>query len=314
LELISSALFRTGLFWILNNWRPELIFSFESLREMFSFGSKLLASGLLNQIFENIYYLVIGKLFTATDLGFFTRAKTFGELPSQTLSGMVGRVTFPVFSTIQDDPIRLKRALKKALTTLVLINFPMMIGLIVISRPLIIFLLTEKWEGSIIYLQLISVLGLLYPLHVINLNVLQALGRSDLFFRLEVLKKILVVLNIIITWRWGISVMILGMICTSIISYYLNSYYTGKLLKYSIYEQIIDMLPAFCLASLTGFVVYLINYTPITSIFNLLLIQISMGILVYIGLCYLIKIPLLFEIINTFKEHYRNKVRYMSNI
>ena len=117
----------------------------------------------MNQIFDNIYLLVIGKLFSATDLGFFTRAKTLEELPSQTLSGMVGRVTFPVFSTIQDDPARLKRGMKKALTTLVLVNFPMMIGLAVIARPLVLVLLTEKWAECIPYLQLLCFVGLLYP-------------------------------------------------------------------------------------------------------------------------------------------------------
>ena len=108
-QQVSNSFFQTVFLWFFNPWRPSLLFSFQSLREMFGFGSRLLASGLLNQIFDNLYYVVIGKLFSATDLGFFTRAKALAELPSQTLSGMVGRVTFPVFSTIQDDPARLKR-------------------------------------------------------------------------------------------------------------------------------------------------------------------------------------------------------------
>jgi O-antigen/teichoic acid export membrane protein len=118
-QQISSAFFRTVFLWFLNPWRPALIFSLKSLQEMFSFGSRLLASGLLNQVFENIYLLAIGKLFSASDLGYFTRAKAFGDLPTHTLSGMVGRVTFPVFSTIQDDPVRLKRGLKRALTLVI---------------------------------------------------------------------------------------------------------------------------------------------------------------------------------------------------
>jgi O-antigen/teichoic acid export membrane protein len=295
-QQISGAFFRTFFLWFLNPWRPVLIFSFKSLKEMFGFGSKLLASGLLNQVFENIYFPVIGKLFSATDLGFFTRAKTFGELPSHTLSGMVGRVTFPVFSSIQDDPVRLKRGLKKALTTLVLINFPMMIGLAVIARPMIIVLLTEKWAESIVYLQLISILGLLYPLHLINLNVLQALGRSDLFLRLEILKKILIVLNIAITWRWGISAMICGMIGTSIISYYMNSYYNGALIGYTIKEQLQDLSSYLFVSVLMGTAVYAIGLLPFSSNWSILLVQIPSGIFIYIGLCRLLRLAAFMEI------------------
>ena len=232
-QQIAGSFFQTTLLWFWNDWRPALIFSFKSLQEMFGFGSRLLASGLLDQIFSNIYLVVIGKLFSANDLGFFTRASSLQELPSQTLAGVVGRVTFPVFSTIQDDPARLKRGLKKALTLLVLINFPMMIGLAVVARPLVLVLLTEKWAESIIYLQLLCAVGLLFPLHLINLNILQSMGRSDLFLRLEIIKKALVVINIAVTWRWGISAMICGMVAMSMIAYYLNSYYTG----------IVDRLP-----------------------------------------------------------------------
>jgi O-antigen/teichoic acid export membrane protein len=295
-QQISSAFFRTVLLWLLNTWRPALIFSLKSLKEMFSFGSKLLASGLLNQIFENIYLLVIGRLFSATDLGLFTRAKTFGDLPSHTLSGMIGRVTFPVFSTIQDDPIRLKRGLKKALTTLVLVNFPMMIGLAVIARPLVLVLLTEKWAECIPYLQLLCIVGLLFPLHLMNLNVLQALGRSDLFLRLEIIKKILIVLNIAITWRWGISAMICGMIATSIISYYLNSYYNGVLIGYPIREQLRDLSSYLIMAVLMGAVVYAAGLLPFPNHWSMLLVQIIIGFIVYVSLCRLFRLTAFMEI------------------
>ncbi len=145
-QQISGTFFQTVIVWILSAWRPAALFSFQSLREMFGFGSRLLAAGLLNQIFNNLYLLVIGKVFSATDLGFFTRAKSLQELPSHTLSEMVARVTFPVFSSIQDDRVRLKKGLKKALTTLVMVSFPAMIGLAIVARPLILVLLTKKWE------------------------------------------------------------------------------------------------------------------------------------------------------------------------
>jgi len=295
-QQISSAFFGTVFLWLLNAWRPALIFSLKSLREMFSFGSRMLASGLLNQIFDNIYLLVIGKLFSATDLGFFTRAKTFGDLPSQTLSGMIGRVTFPVFSTIQDDSARLKRGMKKALTMLVLVNFPMMVGLAIIARPLVLVLLTEKWAESIPYIQLLSFLGLSYPLHVINLNLLQALGRSDLFLRLEIIKKVLIVINIAVTWRWGISAMIYGMIAMSIISYYLNSYYTGVLIGYAIREQLRDLFSYLVMAVLMGMAVYAAGLLPFPNQWSMLLVQITIGIVIYVCLCWLFRLTAFIEI------------------
>lgn len=295
-QQISSTFFRTVFLWLLNGWRPAPIFSLKSLREMFGFGSRLLASGLLNQIFDNIYLLVIGKLFSATDLGFFTRAQTLREVPSKTLSEMVGRVTFPVFSTIQDDPARLKKGMKKALTTLVLVNFPMMIGLAVIARPLVLVLLTEKWTESIPYLQLLCLVGLLFPLHVINLNLLQALGRSELFLRLEIIKKILIVINIAVTVRWGISAMIYGMIGTSIISYYLNSYYTWILIGYSIREQLRDLSSYLIMAVLMGVAVYAAGLLPFRNLWSMLLVQITIGIVIYVGLCRLFRPSAFMEI------------------
>jgi O-antigen/teichoic acid export membrane protein len=298
-QQISASIFQTAALWLLNDWRPVLAFSFRSLRSMFGFGSRILASGLLNQIFENIYLVVIGKLFSAGDLGYFTRASSLQALPSQTLAGVVGRVTFPVFSTIQDDPARLKKGMKKALALLVLVNFPMMIGLAVVARPLVLVMLTEKWAGCVIYLQLLCMAGLLYPLHLINLNVLQAMGRSDLFFRLEVIKKALVVANIAITWRWGISAMICGMAATSIIGYYINSYYTGTMIDYPIGEQVRDLSSYLAASVVMGFVAYAAGLLPLPGHWSLLLVQTVVGAAVYMALCRLFRLAAFMEIWQT---------------
>jgi O-antigen/teichoic acid export membrane protein len=295
-QQISSTFFYTLFLWLLNSWRPALIFSLKSLGEMFSFGSRMLASGLLNQIFTNIYLLVIGRLFSANDLGYFTRAKTFQELPSHTLSEMVGRVIFPVFSTIQDDPPRLKKGFKKGLTFMVLVNFPIMIGLAVIARPLVVVLLTEKWVQSIPYLQLLCFLGLQFPVHLINLNLLQALGRSDLFLRLEIIKKVLVVINIFVTWRWGISAMIYGMIAMSIVCYFLNSYYTGVLIGYPMQEQLRDLFPYLIVAVLMGMAVYAVGLLGFSNHWSRLLLQIAAGIVIYVCQCRLFRLRAFMEI------------------
>ena len=156
---------------------------------MFGFGSHVMASSLLSAVFDNIYLMTIGKLFTATDLGYFARARKLQELPCQTLSWTTGRVSFPVFSSIQDDRARIKRGLKDILTLLAFVNGPIMIGMMAAARPLVLALLTEKWAPCIPYLRLLCLTGLVFPMNWFNINVLYALGRSDLCLRLGIIQK-----------------------------------------------------------------------------------------------------------------------------
>ncbi len=180
-QLLSNSVLKVLLLWILSSWRPTSIFSITSLRKMFAYASKMFVSSLLGHIFGNCYSLIIGRLFSANDLAFFTRAKTVGELPTETISGIVGRVIFPIFSKIQNDRVKLKIVMRKSLVFMVMLNFPVMTLLAVMAKPLVLLLLTDKWADSIPYLQLFCFVGLIYPLHLINLNVLQAMGRSDLY-------------------------------------------------------------------------------------------------------------------------------------
>ena len=293
-QQIASALLTTILLWFVNPWRPALIFSLDSLRQMFGFGSRVMASGLLNTFFDNIYLLAIGKLFSARDLGFFTRAKRIQELPAQSLSWTVGRVTFPVFSSIQDDPVRLKRGLNNVLTSLAFLNFPAMIGILVTARPLVLSLLPEKWAPCVPYLQLLCLSGLLFPMNWFNMSVLYSIGRSDLCFRLEIVKKILIVISIAITWRWGIEAMIWGHVVVSVLSYYLNSYYNGVLIGYPIGEQLRDLLPYAVAPALMGFGVYLVGYAPLSNPW-LLLTQVSAGLALYVGISWLFRLPRFLE-------------------
>jgi teichuronic acid exporter len=160
-----------------------------------------------------------------------------------------------------------------------------MIGIAAVARPLVLVLLTEKWAPCIPYLQLLCVAGLLFPLHLMNLNVLQALGRSDLFFRLEVVKKVLIVINIAVTWRWGISALIYGMMANSIIGFVLNSYYTGVLIGYTIREQVRDMSPYLIMAAAMGTAVSAAGLLPLPGHLSLLFAQITTGAIVYVFLC-----------------------------
>jgi O-antigen/teichoic acid export membrane protein len=283
---LCDSIFRTILLWLVYSWRPVWAFSLASLRGMFSYGSKLFLSGLLDTIYNNVYQLVIGKVYSPADLGFYSRAMGVQQVPVVNITGAVQRVTFPVFASIQDDKPRLKRGVKEALKTVTLVTFPLMTGIAVCAKPLVRVLLTDKWLPAVPYLQLLCVVGMLYPLHAINLNVLKAQGRSDLFFRLEVMKKGIAAAAIAVTYRWGIVAIIFGQMVSSVIAYYLNSYYTGKLLKYPITEQILDLLPTLGLATAMGAAMFALALIPIQNQFILLVLQVITGAGLYVLLCW----------------------------
>jgi len=293
---------RTGLLWILYSWRPLLAFSIKSLRNMFPFGSMILLTSMLNTVFINIYLVVIGKIFTPADLGFYSRAQNIQQLPvQQIISTTVGRVIYPVFSALQEDKARLKRGLSKALSTTALINFPLMVGLAIIARPMVLTLLTDKWLACVPYLQLLCVVGLLYPLQIINLNMVKSQGRSDLYFKIEALNKALVVVAIAVTYRWGITAMIYGQMVTAIIAFFLVSHYSGRLLEYSIKEQLQNLWPSLALAGVMGGLIYTLNYIPITNQALLLSLQVISGIVIYAVLCHFFGIASFKEIVEIVK-------------
>lgn len=295
-QQIANAGFRTTFLWFFNSWRPIRMFSFQSLQGMFGFGSKLLCASLLNTIFDNVYLVIIGKLFSPAALGYYARADSLQKLPSLTLSSFIPKVVFPVFCTIQNDPERMKRGMKKALAILVMVNFPLMIGLAIVAKPLVLLLLTDKWAKSVPYLQLLCMVGLMYPIHGANLNILSALGRSDLFLRLQIVNKILIAINITVTWRWGIIAMIIGQIIITLVTYSLNAYCNKILLNYSVWEQIKDIFPYLITALIMGGVVYVMFYLPIKSQVILLMSQVLVGGIVYVCLCRIFCFPAYLEL------------------
>ena len=231
------------LLWYYSRWIPARTFSVSSFKEMFSFGSKLLLSGLLDTVYKNIYTIVIGKKFSAQDLGYFTRADQFAQFPSSNLTGIVGRVTFPILSSIQNDEPRLQSVYRKYLRMSAFVVFPLMMGMAALAHPLIFVLLTSKWEGVIILLQIICIASMWYPVHAINLNLLQVKGRSDLFLRLEVIKKVIGIVVLFITIPLGVVAMCIGMIFSSFFALIVNTHYTGKLINVGFIKQMGDLFP-----------------------------------------------------------------------
>lgn len=251
-QQISRQLLNTLFLWIFCKWRPVWEFSIKSFRELFGFGSKLLLSGLLDTIYKNIYYIVIGRFYTSSQLGQFTRAEQFKTIFSSNLTTVVQRVSYPVLSSIQEEPERLREAYRKVIKITMLVTFACMLGLAAVSKSLLLILIGEKWLPAVHFLQIICFSGMLYPLHAINLNILQVKGRSDLFLKLEILKKVIAIGPIIIGIFCGIEYMLYGSVCTSFIAYFLNSYYSADLINYSTKKQITDILPTFLVSLFTS--------------------------------------------------------------
>lgn len=284
-KTIVGFLLSSVFLWYWNKWKPSLIFSITSFKELFSFGSKLLVSGLIDTIYTNVYYLIIGKYFSAVELGYYTRAQQFQNLPSSNMQGIISRVSYPVLTSIQNDIPRLREAYKKLIRSTMLITFVLMLGMAAVARPMVLTLIGDKWEPSIIYLQMLCFVGMFYPLHALNLNMLQVQGRSDLFLRLEIIKKILAVPVIILGVFFGIKAMIIGMLLLSIIAYFLNSYWSGSFIGYSFIAQIMDIFPSFLLAVIISSIVFAESLIIPMSSLPLLIIQMITGAVITIGLC-----------------------------
>lgn len=278
--LIMQIVF-TILLWYWNRWIPTLEFSFHSFKEMFSFGYKLLLSGLIYTLYLNVYKLIIGKYFSAAELGFYSRAEQFRDLPSKNLTGIIQRVSYPVLANIQDDAEKLKKAYRRLIKSSMFISFTLIFGLAATAKAFILVLIGEKWMPVIVYLQLLCFAGMLYPLQAINLNMLKVQGRSDLFLKLEIIKIILAIPVIILGIFISIKAMIICMIFNSFIAFILNSYYSGKKISYSSFNQLRDIFPSFLTAFTLASIIFLIGELTDFSNPITLLVQIIAGLILF---------------------------------
>jgi len=212
------------------------------------------------------------------ELGFYTRADQFQNILSNNLTRTIQRVSFPALSSVQNDKSQLKYAYKSIIKMTMFISFTLMFGMAAIARPMVVTLLGVKWLGCVEYLQLLCFAGVLYPLHALNLSILNVKGRSDMYLKLEIIKKILVVPVIIVGIALGIKAMIIGMIVNSVVAYYINAFYSGRLISYSVKQQVKDIFPSFALSLTVGTIVFfcgnILSLSPIMK----LIVQIFIGI------------------------------------
>lgn len=276
-QQLARQMLNSLFLWLFCKWIPAWEFSMRSFKEMFGFGYKLLLSGLIDTIYKNIYYVVIGRFYSSAQLGQYTRAEQFNTIFSSNLTSVVQRVSYPVLSSIQEEPERLREAYRRVIKLTMLVTFACMLGLAAVAKPLIIILIGEKWIPAVAFLQIICFSGMLYPLHAINLNILQVKGRSDLFLKLEIIKKIIAIGPITIGVFYGIEYMLLGSVFTSFVAYFLNSYYSAGLIHYPTKEQLKDVFPTFAVSLIVAAAMWSFSLLDV-SVYIQLVIQILVGL------------------------------------
>ena len=300
-QQIISSFSRMVLLCLFVRWKPLLEFSVDSFRYLFSFGSKILASGLLNTIWVYLYPIIIGKVFTTTTLGLYSRADQLSKLPATNMTTVLQRVTYPVLCKIQTDKDRLTSNYRRLLKISAFVIFPVMSMLSALAYPLVDVLLGEKWLGCVYYLKVLCFAMMFYPIHAINLNLLQVVGRSDLYLKLEIIKKILAAAILLITLPMGVAAMCYGLVVDSVLSLIINTYYTGKILNLGIATQIGDIMPSIANCILLWFVIYLSNFFVDNTVIQLILSILS-GTLSYICVAYLFRFNEISEIKSMIKN------------
>ncbi len=300
-QSLVSTVVSTAFIWIKFDWRPSWIISRASFKEFFGFGSKLLASSLLDTLYNNVYSIIIGKVFKAADLAFYNRADSLKSMTTSLPTSILQSVTYPTLCKLQDNEDALRNGYRRMLRLSAFIIFPLCIGLGAVAFPLINVLYTDRWIYAATLLSIIVFSGMWYPIHAINLNYLIVKGRSDLFFRLEILKKINGVIMLCITVPIGLEAMCYGSICTSLIALVINSYYTGKFLNMSILKQLGDMTPTLLLCAAMYIPTRLIATMMGNGIASLSVSMLT-GAVIYIGGALLFRLPEVNELKNLRKS------------
>lgn len=287
---VVSSLLNCIITWIKVKWIPITRWSQESFKYLWNFGNKLMLIGLMDQLFQNISQAVIGKFYTTSQLGTFNRAHNFAYMPSQQLSGVIQNVSYPVLSKLQYDDNSLAVNYRRLLKLSAFVVFPMMMILAGVAEPLVLALLTDKWLGCVPYMRLICFWSMWYPIHSINLNLLQVKGRTDLSLRLEIIKKVILVIMIASTIPISIDAYLYGCIINSILVLVINTYYTGKLIGVGFLMQIMDIAPIIIVSFLSGLGAFMVSTLVNDSLVNLLL-GASVGACTYILAAFLLKFP-----------------------
>lgn len=280
-QQLSNTTIDTLILWLTVKWRPKKMFSWERLKGLLSFGWKMLASSLLDTVYGNIRSLIIGKLYSSSDLAYYNQGKQFPNVVVTNINTSIDSVLLPTMASVQDDSQRVKTMTRRAIKTSTYIMAPLMMGLAFCAEPIVRLVLTDKWISCVPFLRIFCITYMFYPIHTANLNAIKAMGRSDLFLKLEIAKKIVGMILLLSTMWFGVMAMAYSLLVSSVLSQIINSWPNIKLLNYGYLEQLKDIIPSIALAVLMGFCVNLVSLLNLSNIVTLL-IQIPLGAVIYI--------------------------------
>lgn len=300
-QYLTNTIVDTTVLWFTVRWRPNLVFSFERVKTLFSFGWKLLVSSLLDTGYQQLRSLVIGGKYTSSDLAYYNRGQQYPQLVVTNVNTSISSVLFPAISQNQENLEVVKNMTRRAIKTSSYIMWPLMFGLAVISKPLVSWMLTDKWLPCVPYLQIACFTYAFWPIHTANLEALKAIGRSDLFLKLEIIKKIIGLVLLIGSMNYGVMAIALSMIISTILSSFINAYPNSKILKYSYIDQIKDMMPSILLSLFMSIVIYPINVIINNSLL-LIIVQVLIGGMIYVLLSRILKLESFMYIISMIKN------------
>lgn len=307
-QQLTNNFMITFILWFTVKWRPLLKFSVERAIKLFSFGWKILCASLIDTLYKNLYSLIIGKIYNPEMLGYYNRGNQFPSFIVSNINGSIQSVMFPALSASQNDKKRMKAMVRRSIVTSSFIVFPTMVGLAACAEPLVKIILTDKWLPCVPFMQLMCISYAFWPIHTANLQAINALGRSDIFLNLEIIKKCIGLIVLFITIPFGIYVMVAFQAIISFISTIINSFPNRKLLNYSFKEQYLDIMPSMLLSVIMGIGVYTIQLSA-WNVWRILAAQISAGAAIYIGLAYVFKLECLTYLLDTIKAIFQKQVR-----
>lgn len=295
---LTIQLIQSIMLWSFSKWKPTRTFSKEKMKYHYSFGYKLMLSSLIDTLFKNIYNILIGKYFSVKSLGFYERANTFNEYPVSILTNIISRVSYPLMAKMQMDKEKLAIVYKQILQFTFFVTAPVMFSAAALAKPLFLLVLGEQWLPAVPFFQIICLGSILYPIHAFNINILKVSGRSDLFLKLEIVKKLILVLTIVVAFQYGVYGLVWSTVITSFLSLIINTYYSSSIINYTTKKQLLDMFPTFLLSVFVFVIItYLLSLLQTFSIYLQILFPAIAGLIVYLISSYFIRSePLLFVV------------------
>ncbi len=301
--ILTTQIVQSIVLWSFSDWKPSFSFSIEKMKFHYNFGYKLLLSGILDTFFRNIYNFLIGKFFSLQSLGYYERANTFNDYPVNIVTGIINKVSYPLLSKIQNDKDKISSVYKQMIQLTFFVTTPLMLGAAAIAKPLFNLVLGKNWLPAVPLFQIICLASIFYPIHSFNISVLKVYGRSNLFLKLEILKKIIITISIIIAFQYGIIGLVWSSVATSFFALLINTHYSREIINYTTKRQLFDITPILLTSTLVYLIMsFLVIQLEKWSEYLQIIIPSIVGFLVYLSIHYIIKSSPLHSAINLFKK------------